>query len=833
MRSPFVYKAIVLALIANNSCYALAAETAAMHKTSQAKNQAASTLNIDIPAMPLTRALNQLAQSARIVVSFDPMLIKDKTSTAVKGRYTFDKAILKLLQGTSLSARKQSNGGYAIQRNDSDTKTLNQLEVIGNPLSMSEDTGSYTIKSMNTATGLNLSARETPQSVTVLTRQVIEDLNIRSVDGALALTPGVNTLSDGSGYSAYRVRGHTLDTLQVDGQTFNKLSDTETYLLSSFSTASIDHIEVVRGAAGLAIGSGNPSGVINIVRKHGGDEFAGSITGTKGNYDTYITELDIGGPLTSAGDIKARLVANYEEQKDHIKGHYNKQRPSLYGVLDADISENTTVSLALDYQAVDGDGLASYNSVPRQFEDGSLFNTSRSFNLSPDWEKADQQQDSVNISLNHSFLDNWNFLAAYTRRRGEYHYAFLTNKGISSDGSYSPRAIRNKEDVDTDAVNLKINGSFDLFGQTHEVVLGYISTKQETGNTFAIEGTKSAYRMFTTDPRIHNAFTFDPGKTPGISGWENISGADYKTEQSSIFASSRWQLADPFSVLAGFRLSDYKQNEISKTYYESAGGPPTPIAEPMIAAGHSYDHDNIFTPYLGMVYDFNEHISGYTSYTGIFQIQGDDVRDINGALLDPIESKNIELGLKGEFFKNKLNVSAAVFEVKQDNVAVKAGDHPADSVLGLQYGSYYRGEDGRISEGIEVEISGNITDNWQLIGGYTYQKLKNADGSTDTISPKDIIKLTTRYQFGGTLNNLAIGGSYHWQSGTTYAFNNQKYYADKFDLLGFWASYQFDPNLTARLNVHNLLDKEYVDNAAPHINYGEARRIYLSLNYNF
>jgi len=118
---------------------------------------------------------------------------------------------------------------------------------------------------------LDLSIRETPQSVTVISNQVIKDLDIQNIHRALLLSPGVSDETSGPGWSSSVSRGFPLENLQIDGQAFNLITGSDRYFFSTFNTASVDHLEVVKGATGITSGSGEPSGTVNVVRKRAGD----------------------------------------------------------------------------------------------------------------------------------------------------------------------------------------------------------------------------------------------------------------------------------------------------------------------------------------------------------------------------------------------------------------------------------------------------------------------------------------------------------------------------------------------------------------------------------
>ena len=162
-----------------------------------------------------------------------------------------------------------------------------------------EGTGSYTTGSVNTATGLRLSARETPQSVSVVTRQQIEDQNLNDVAQVLEQTPGVVVDSmgpAGSDANHIYVRGFEVGSIQVDG--INR-PDTFGFRDDLSDMVSYDRVEVVRGATGLMSGTGDPGATVNLIRKAPTKTFGGSAYATYGSWDKRRLGADLNLPLMS------------------------------------------------------------------------------------------------------------------------------------------------------------------------------------------------------------------------------------------------------------------------------------------------------------------------------------------------------------------------------------------------------------------------------------------------------------------------------------------------------------------------------------------------------
>lgn len=169
----------------------------------------------------------------------------------------------------------------------------------------SEGTDSYGVKTQRTATRLPLSQRETPQSVSVVTRAQIEDFQLNDVNALLATVPGVNVLAGETDRVYYSARGFDIQTFQIDGIGLPFSFGIQT---GSIDTAIYDRVEVVRGAPGLLSPTGNPSAVINFIRKRPYRELHATASAQYGSFDNKRIDADVSVPLTADGSIRARAV---------------------------------------------------------------------------------------------------------------------------------------------------------------------------------------------------------------------------------------------------------------------------------------------------------------------------------------------------------------------------------------------------------------------------------------------------------------------------------------------------------------------------------------------
>jgi outer membrane receptor for ferric coprogen and ferric-rhodotorulic acid len=286
---------------------------------------------------------------------------------------------------------------------------------------------------------------------------------------------------------------------------------------------------------------------------------------------------------------------------------------------------------------------------------------------------------------------------------------------------------------------------------------------------------------------------------------------------------ARFSITDPLKLIVGARMTDY-----TKTGH----GLWTPAYE--------VKNDHEVTPYAGLVYDINDTWSGYGSYTEIFQPQ--NLKDFGGATLDPITGKSAETGIKGEFFDGRLNVSAAIFKIKQDNLGQAGGLVDRDGSGPLAPEAYYVGSKGATSKGFEVELSGELAKGWNATAGYTNFKAEDAGGAEfNSVYPRKLLRVYTTYKLPGELNKVTLGGGVNWE-GRTYtvdpnapASTNGRIEQEAYSLVNLMARYEISRNLSAQFNVNNALDKKHFGMFAAYgaITYAAPRSASLLLKYRF
>jgi outer membrane receptor for ferric coprogen and ferric-rhodotorulic acid len=781
---------------------------------------AAAAQSITVKKSTLDQALKQLAIQTGITISYDAQAFSKINSKGLQGQYFPEQALKILLQPANLEAIKLENGGFSIkplhktasetqhsQLNTTQASTTSQdtnasaHEVTQLPAIMvtankespltTEGTNSYTAKATAASTGLALSLKETPQLVSVVTRQQMEDQNLTQLmdvanqAAGLTIKQGGNIGSDTSPIYA---RGQTVDSYLLDGI---KLLNSYSSIFQSQDTALFDRVEIVRGANGLMTGAGTASASINMVRKKPLEDFKASVSASAGSWDTYRTDLDISTPLNKEGTIRGRTVFAYQTGDSYID-RYSEERKVAYGVVEADLNDNTKASLGVSYQQIDIEGIAR-SGLPTYYTDGTPIDWSRSDSAAANWSTSDRSTTGYFADIEHQLNDRWKIKGVASRTitsSDEIVGYVFSGSGINKATGAGSVLYGTRWDYKPtqDLFNLTLNGSFDLFNQTHDVVVG---------TTYAKSKNKRPSSTGWNTTQIDNIFAWD-GYTPAkpdlkTNGW-------YSTDEKSLsaFTAARLKLSDPLAMIIGARFDDWER--ISKTNPETGG-----------TATNKKQEEKEIIPYIGLTYDFTPNWTAYTSYTTIFSPQ--DKYDISGNFIDPLVGNSTEIGVKGEFFDNQLNIGAAIYQTKEDNKAILITGAPQITLPNGQKVSPYRAESGTKSRGIELEATGKITDLWQLSASFTRNLSQDSKGdSLNSDVPNNTAKLFTTYTLPQLDEALTIGAGIRWQSDIyTYVTRTNSFKSEQgsYGIVDLMARYKINENLTANLNINNLLNEKY------------------------
>lgn len=672
------------------------------------------------------------------------------------------------------------------------------------------DAEDYSVKATAAGTKMTLVPRDIPQSVSIVSEQRMKDQKLESLGDVLRNTTGISESFADSDRATYYARGFAIDNYMVDG--IPTIFEPRWNLGDALSdTAIFERIEVVRGANGLTTGSGNPSAAINMIRKHADSrEFTTNVSAEYGSWNKQRYVADMSAPLIDSGKIRGRMVAGYQDN-DSWLDRYNQKKKFFYGVVDVDLTDATSFSVGYDYQQTNVNA-PTWGGIPRWYTDGSKTSPDRSYSTAPDWSYNDKESQRTFMTLKQQLGNDWQLTV-----NGTHTEMTLDSKQLYLDGlvdkstgllvsPYGPSypyvggTGYNTGKRKVDAIDTFANGSYELFGRQHELMVGASYSRQN--NTYF----SSWANIGDTELGNYNDFN---GNFPETD-WSPLTLAQNDTiHQKSAYLATRISLADPLHVILGARYTKYNLDTLNQQLEK-----------------------NNTSPYAGVVFDINDTWSTYASYTSIFKPQTE--RDTQQKYLSPITGNNYEAGLKADWLNGRLTTSMAVFRIEQDHLAQATGG----VIPGTSGESAYKEVNGTTSKGVEFEINGALTDNWQMTFGAT--RYVAEDGEGDAVNPnlpRTSVKLFTSYRLP-MLQALAVGGGVNWQNHvwSDVAVPSGTYRSEQgsYALVDLFARYNVTKAFSVQANVDNLFDKSYDTNVDSRgIVYGAPRNFSVSANYSF
>jgi outer membrane receptor for ferric coprogen and ferric-rhodotorulic acid len=697
-------------------------------------------------------------------------------STPFKHLFRHRKLVIALVLAMPHLAYSEDSAGKEEVESLPEVKVTSQVEK-DQP---SEKTKSYTVNATSSATRLNTSIRDTPQSISVITRQLMDDFRVLTVNDALSLATGVRVEQFETERSQYTARGFNITNFQIDG-----LSTPITYgtQYGDLDVALYDRIEVLRGANGLLTAMGNPSATINFIRKRPTTEFKAKVDASLGSWDNRRLDADVSGALNADGSVRARLVMAHQEKNSYLD-RLSSERNVAYGVIEADLSEKTNLAVGHTYQQNNSNGNI-WGSLPLLYSDGSKRHYSRSDSTAPEWSYWDVGTNISFVELSHLFDNGWKAKGQLTHKQTDsnarLHYIYGNENPATGLGLKSyPSMYRTR--TEDNVADFYLNGPFDLGGRKHEMVFG------TTWSKAAVKDYSRFGPIGTALSSFENAGDFP---LPTYDA-ENKS-ADFTMRTINSYVAAKFNPTELLKVTAGASLLSYNLEGIS------FGDPQESKA------------NNKVTPYMGAVYDLSDEHSLYASYAGIYKPQVE--RSAGGGILAPLEGKNYELGVKSEWLNNRLNSTFALFKTEQENQPQATGN----TIGGL---ATYNGIKAN-SKGFEIDISGELSDALSLNAGYTrLMSLKGANNqNVNPFTPRNQAHLAAIYKVP-FIQNLKLGANVYWQSDThvdiALADDNGdpvgtfRYKQSSYATLNLSANYKIDQHWDAALNLYNVTNEKYL-----------------------
>lgn len=749
--------------------------------------QNSERIRFDIPAQPLTGALTSFGQQSGLQVTFDAAIAGGLRSQPLAGDYTADEALRILLSGTGILYRIDAPGTVVLSntRSGDGALTLGTITVQG----VAESDG-FKANYQSSATKTALSIRETPQTITVTTRDSIDERQATDIHSALELTAGVATRgATNAGHTArlgesFKIRGQDLYSdrdLRMDG--FSTASEQ-----NNIDLVAVERIEVIKGPSSMLYGQGSIGGLINLVRKKPQDEFSANIVGKVGSFDTYRTEMDVTGPLDEGLPLRGRLVAAVEDSNAFIDG-VESRRGVIAPSLEAEIGEHTRVLLQTLYQE---DNFIPSQGIPLRREGTELKapNISRSFYFGvPSTEDSKAWASHTSLQVDRDLDDRW---LASLMLHGSYNYL----RSISDAYGYGIKNAAGDTDVYSNrlqhqnnswAGELRLDGRFDMFGQEHHVLAGLELNRLRL---IVNDGTRDT----GSDANIY-ANNFSSLSFPSAADNEITFKSNAVTKNKAAYGQLQVGVTESTKLLLGGRYDS--ANTVGRA--ESSGA----------ELWDDNQTDQAWTFRVGLSQDITENITAFGSFAESFEPLGGYFS--RTGILPPQTGEGYELGLKSEWFDGKLSATASVFQQELDNRPL------SDPTNGP--GDYFYVSGGlQRTRGAEMEISGSPYPGLTVGVAASLLESEHIDpldpnfGLTPdgTVEQQGSLYVDYRLQ-QGRFRGLGFGGTIVAVGERTVLSNAQNLTAEGYQRVDLHASYEGIEGLDLSLNIRNLLDTTYIE----------------------
>lgn len=729
--------------------------------------EAGRVYRFDIPAKPLLAALTEFTVATGVQVFRPSGEAIGGTSAPVAGSFTAEQALSRLLSGTGLVFSFTGPRTVALTRapGGSGGATVLAPVTVTSSSGSDVDLGNYAVKRTTAGTKTDTPISKVPSSVQVIPRAVFDDQQSLRVEEALRNVSGTVFVDGGEGKTFFS-RGFSA-SLFIDGVLRTEFTDGDGYAadLDSFN---VQRLEVLKGPASVLYGRGNPGGTINIVTKRPLSEPSYEVRGTMGAHGLARGAIDLTGPLDAGGQFGYRLNAAYEHAES-FRDEVESERKHIAPVFQWKPTGDTVVLLDIEVADIDQ---TPDSGIPRS-GNGPLAGVPRDRFLGEPTDSSQNNKEQVRLRLEHSFSDA-------TSVRGGVGYSDTRNKSyftrgnaLAGDGRTVTRSIIDSafefEDIDA---QVDLTQKVRLGGQEHTLLFGIEAAKRETLSVFN-SATASSIDAF-------NPVYGNTAPTGAFSLFQQTT----ERKTYGAFGQAQVSITDALTLVFGGRFDWVEQERTS--------------------GASLVKEDFAFSPRVGAVYQINDPLSVYATYSRSFTPVNGFPLAFGGELLAPERAELWETGVKLSLLEDRLIGNAALYQIERQNVGTPDLANPGFQING--------GE--QRSRGVEFDLSGEISPGWRIIAsyGYTDARVINANNNTAGRRPAGIPKhsasLWSTYEIRtGDLAGLGFGGGVFFVDDR---FGNpaNTFTVDSYVRVDATVYYRLD-NYTFRLNVQNLLDEEY------------------------
>ncbi|QSB17912.1 TonB-dependent siderophore receptor [Pseudomonas sp. 15A4] len=668
-----------------------------------------------------------------------------------------------------------------------------------------EQTVGYQVKNSTAGTKTSTPLSETPRSVSVVTRQRIQDQGSQTLTDILGYVPGIFAppfaVGDGLAGDLFSIRGYNAtdygygllkDGLRLQGNRYD--TTTEPY--------GLERTEVFRGPSSILYGENAPGGLVNLVSKRPTETAQGEAKFTYGSNNRRQLSLDVSGPLTDDNRVLGRVVMlgrNADTQVDSVPDDRIYIAPSMTFNFD----EDTALTLLSSYQRDRTKLLLGYPAA------GTLLNNVNGkigkdqFNGNPNWDDFERETWTLGYEFKHQLNDTWQFRqnSRFMESRLDRHETWPNNLNNAGFGSTLTSTAYDRDNKSiTYSLDNQFEGSFTSGALENTVLLGASYDRTSFNQDWAA-GNGGTFNAFNP--------VFPSGKPRMLATVQN---SQLDQQMYGVYGQLQSKYDNWIYLLGG------RQDFVNSQYRNRAGTTS--------GAADLDGWDHRFSWQTGLMYQFENGISPYVSYSTAFTPVQQSSQP-NGELLDPILSEQYEVGLKYEPAGWNTTFSAAVFDLTKTHDVI-AGSNGFSRQIGKSE-----------SKGVELEVNSDVTKNLSLTASYTYtdaRVTKDSPGSLYedhqlTGIPRNQASTWATYRFlDGPMSGFHVGGGVRYFD-NTFAYTAPTLYGKlktgDVTLVDALVGYDIDKHWSVDVNAKNLFDKEYVSgcNNAGRCYWGEERTV--------
>jgi len=676
-----------------------------------------------------------------------------------------------VIQAISQSAwaDQVATNNSSIELQNIDIQSATDIETAQGPVQ------GYRATRSASATRTDTSLHETPQSISVVTREAVEDIGATRLQDALDYAGGVGRANNfgGQGLTTFTVRGFTTGEFYRNGFPINRgypnMPDANT----------IERLEVLRGPATTLYGRGDPGGTFNVVSKQPLAERSVTLGSQLNDQGMKRGTLDASGPLDDDGRFAYRLNV-VGEGGDTFRDHVETERYGVTPVLSWQVDEATLITFEGDFMRNNAPldrGLTRYPAQTRTASRDTFFGEK-------DVGKLHNDNNMAQIRFDHDLNADWKLGGGIQMLDGSLKGDAIEANGLAADGRTLGRNFnyRKLEWTDRD-VQLNVTGHFATGGFDHTLLAGV--EYEDYDYKSIIRRSSGAVNAYTID-------IFDPvyGQArPALTRTTTNDKENLKTY--AAFVQDQVALTERMKLLAGVRFERFEHD------YDTFG-----VGVPFT------NSDNAVTPRLGLTYDLTDTVAIYANTARSFKPNTGASRLGGGFKAE--EGKSYEVGVKWEALDRQLSVDAALYQIEKQNVLTT---DPVDSTFSVAAGEVR-------SRGLDLNVVGNLTPEWRVMGSYAYvdaevTKDNTLRSGTRLLNiPEQTFSLLNVYEFqDGALRGLGLGAGGRYVDQRAGQTANTAFSMDSYTVFDLLAFYKVNEHVKLNLDVKNVFDKEYEEGA--------------------